>query len=298
MTNYRRSQPSITRQSDENSSEDYWLNEFEKKLAVQPADHSVFDQISSIMNSKSKYPNVEAAVNDMKERSGFSAFIKELNKTSDTEEENTKTAAPIEPRWYMEYGIQDGKEDLETHGFGSDILSSILARNDFGSNDSVPPDYDAWMEYAKGYIQGSEMKPESQSHELDRIKHYLHKHIKKATDQNRAADKKDLTPLVIKKCPNVKSTLENYIRDTKGNLPISAIIDKIKSIHRSDVSEAKDWDDDKLLRLVSQMNLEAKKNNPGSYENYSNLGRRDMTGDSEIDPSNRDAFYALNPAKM
>lgn len=210
MTKYRRQQPTITRQSDENSSEDYWLNEFEKKLAVQPANHSLFDQISNIMNSKSKYPSVEAAVEDMKERSGFAAFVKELSKTSDTEEATTKTAE----------------------------------------------------------------------------------------DHNQAIDKKiDLTPIVIKKCPTVKSTLENYIRDTRGNLPIPAIIDKIKSIHRSDVSDAKDWDDDKLMKLVSRLNLEAKKNNPGSYENYSNLGRRDMSGDSEMDPSNRDAFHALNPAK-
>lgn len=292
MTKYRRQQPTITRQSDENSSEDYWLNEFEKKLAVQPANHSVFDQISNIMNSKSKYPSVEAAVDDMKERSGFSAFIKELNKTSDMAEETSTKTAAHQPRWSFESGIEDGKEDLENHGFGSDILSSLLARRD------MPLDHDAWMEYAKGYIQGSEMAPKHHTHELDRVKHYLQKHVKKAQDQNQAIDKKiDLTPLVIKKCPTVKSTLENYIRDTRGNLPIPAIIDKIKSIHRSDVSDAKDWDDDKLMKLVSRLNLEAKKNNPGSYENYSNLGRRDMSGDSEMDPSNRDAFHALNPAK-
>lgn len=210
MSNYRRTQPSITRQSDENSSEDYWLKAFEQKLAVQPANQSVFEQITSIMNGKSKYPSVEVAVADMQERSGFSAFVKALNKTSDNEETTTKTAA----------------------------------------------------------------------------------------DQNDGCDKKDFTPIVIKKVPSIKSTLENYIRDTKGNLPIPAIIDKIRSIHRSDVSEAKDWDDDKLLKMVSHLNLEAKRSNPGIYENYSNLGRQDNTGDSEIDPSNRDAFHSLNPVKL
>lgn len=211
MTNYRRTQPSITRQSEENSSEDYWLKEFEQKLAVQPANHSVFEQITSIMNGKSKYPSVEVAVADMQERSGFSAFVKELNKTSDTEEATTKTAA----------------------------------------------------------------------------------------DQNQVIEKKvDFTPIVIKKVPSIKSTLENYIRDSKGNLPIPAIIDKVRSIHRSDISDAKDWDDDKLLRMVSHLNLEAKRSNPGTYENYSNLGRQDNTGDSEIDPSNRDAFHSLNPVKL
>lgn len=292
MSNYRRTQPSITRQSDENSSEDYWLKEFEQKLAVQPANQSVFEQITSIMNGKSKYPDVATAVSDMQERSGFSAFIKELNKTSDIEDATTKTAIH-QPRWNMERGIEDGKEDLENHGFGSDILSSLMARLD------MPIDHDAWMEYAQGYIQGSEMDPKHHAHELDRVKHHLKRHVKKATDQNNDCDnKKDFTPIVIKKYPSIKSTLENYIRDTRGNLPIPAIIDKLRSIHRSDISEAKDWDDDKLLRLVSRLNLEAKKSNPGSYENYSNLGRQDNTGDSEIDPSNRDAFHSLNPVKL
>ena len=50
--------------------------------------------------------------------------------------------------------------------------------------------------------------------------------------------------------------------------------------------------------LVSKLNLSAKSTNPGSYENYSNLGSRDTGSDSEIDPSNTDAFYALNPVKQ
>jgi hypothetical protein len=214
MSKYLRTQPSITSHTNEN--EDYWLKEFEKKLAVQPANQSVYEQITSIMNSKSKYPSVEAAVEDMKERSGFSAFVKDhFNKVSDTEDQSsTKTASD-------------------------------------------------------------------------------HNH-----DCDHNCSKKDTTPIVIKKCPAIKSTLENYIRDTRGNLPIPAIIDKIKSIHRSDVSDAKDWDDDRLLKMVSQLNLHAKSTNPGTYENYSNLGRQDAVRDDDIDPANRDAFYSLNPVKM
>lgn len=105
-----------------------------------------------------------------------------------------------------------------------------------------------------------------------------------------------MTPIVIRKCPDVQKTLDNYIRDTKGNLPVPAIIEKIRSIHQNDVSDAKDWDDDKLIRLVSKLNLGAKKNNPNSYDNYSNLGRRDV--DSDVDPSNNDAFHALTPVKQ
>jgi len=211
MSKYLRTQPIVTRQANDNQ-EDYWLKEFEKKLAVQPVNQSVFEQINNIMNGKSRYPTVEAAIADMQERSGFTRFVQELDKTSDVEmNETTKMAADVQ---------QD--DDKET----------------------------------------------------------------------------DSMPVVIKKCPSIKSTLENYVRDTRGNLPVPAIIDKIKSIHRSDVSDAQDWDEPRLLKEVSRLNLEAKKNNPGAYQNYSNLGRRDMIGESEIDPSNRDAFHSLNPVKL
>ncbi len=215
MSKYVRYQPVVSRHADSEIDENHWLKQFRNKLekgAVQPRkmDHSLFDQINSIMNgSKAKYPSVEAAVEDMKERSGLTAYLDKVKQSADSSVK-TKTAA----------------------------------------------------------------------------------------DNNGVIEKKvDMTPRVIKKFPSVKSTLENYIRDTKGNLPVPAIIEKVRSIHQSDVSDAADWDDDNLIRLVSKMNLEAKSNNPASYESYNNLGSRDVTNDSEIDPSNMDAFHALNPAK-
>jgi hypothetical protein len=217
MSKYSRHQSVVSRQADSNIDEDHWLNQFQKTLqkgAVQPksVDSSLFDQINSIMNRKSKYPSVEAAVDDMKERSGLTAY---LNKTSTT-----------------------------------DKISPVLNK-------------------------------------------------KTASDNNQAIDKKiDIVPIVIKKKPVIQKTLENYIKDTRGNLPIPAIIDKLRSIHQNDVSDAKDWEDDKLIRLVSKLNLDAKSNNPTLYENYGNLGVRDQAVDSDIDPSNLDAFHALTPAKI
>lgn len=211
----RRQSPVISRQADEPIEEDHWLKQFQKSLqkgAVQPrTQNNLFDQINSIMNGKSKYPTVDAAVEDMKERSGLTAYLNKI-KTSEDETPAKKVVA---------------------------------------------------------------------------------------SDNQPAIDKKvDMTPIVIKKCPDVQKTLDNYIRDTKGNLPVPAIIEKIRSIHQADVSDAKDWDDDKLVRLVSKLNLGAKKNNPNSYENYSNLGRRDVDSDADVDPSNNDAFHALTPVKQ
>lgn len=215
MSKYVRYQAVVSRNSDENISEDHWLKQFEKNLqkgAVQPRNQqSIFDQINSVMNRStvSKYPSVEAAVEDMKARSGLTAYLDKVKKAQEV---------------------------------------------------SLP------------------------------------ENVKTAGDNNDAIDKK--IPIVIKKHPPILKTLQNCIRDTRGNLPIPAIIERVRSIHQGDVSEAKDWDDDKLIYLVSSLNLDAKKNNPNSYEDYNNLGSRDSVADQEIDPSNTDAFFALNPAKI
>jgi hypothetical protein len=220
MSKYSRHQSVVTRQSDENISEDHWLKNFQKTLqkgAVQPRNESsLFDQINSIMNGKSKYTSVDHAVKDMQERSGLTAYLDKINKTS-----------------------------------GEERDTSVKA------------------------------KTASDSHNV------IDKEVKGKT-----------IPIVFEKCPQSKKTLENYIRDTKGNLPVPAIIEKLRSIHQNDVSDAKDWDDDNLIREVSRQNLMAKRDNPASYENYANLGSRDSDADSEIDPSNTDAFHALTPVKQ
>lgn len=214
---YNRHSSVVSRQSDQTVDEDNWLHRFEKSLlkdAVQPKSQTnLFDQINSIMNGKSKFPSVDAAVQDMKERSGLTAYLDKINKSSEDETSGAKKVA--------------------------------------------------------------------------------------SADEQEAIDKKiKMTPIVLKKQPRIKKTIENYIRDTKGNLPVPAIIDKIRSIHSKDVPDAKDWDDDKLIIMVSGLNLSAKKDNPGSFQDYGNLGSRDPGSDTEVDPSNTDAFFALTPVKQ
>lgn len=213
---YSRHQSIISRQSDENISEDHWLKNFQNSLqkgAVQPrnVDSSLFDQINSIMNgkTKSKYTSVEAAVEDMKARSGLTAYLDKVSKVDNTS--NTKVASDEQP----------------------------------------------------------------------------------------VANKKtNSTPIVFQKFPQIKKTLENYIKDTRGNLPVPAIIEKLRSIHNKDVSDAKDWDDNNLIKEVSRQNLMAKADNPSNFQNYDHLGSRDHDNDSEIDPSNTDAFHSLEPVKF
>jgi uncharacterized membrane-anchored protein YjiN (DUF445 family) len=216
MSKYTRTQPAISRTSDDGLSEDHWLRQLEKNLqkdAVQPVvQQSIYDQMYSIMNQKSKHPTVEAAVEDMKSRSGLTSYLDKVKKQAEQSESN-----------------------------------------DVGST-------------------------------------------KVASDQNQVIDKR--IPIVIKKCPAIQRTFENCIRDSRGNLPIPTIIEKVKSIHHGDVSEAKDWDEDKLMLLVSDLNLKEKSKNYSGENNESNLGGYDTDNNADIDPSNTDAFSGLNPAKI
>jgi hypothetical protein len=77
-----RHQPVISKNSDDSSDE--WMNELQNNLekgAVQSRekDKSLYDQINNIINNKSKYPSVQAAVEDMKERSGLTTYLKNKN---------------------------------------------------------------------------------------------------------------------------------------------------------------------------------------------------------------------------
>jgi len=120
---------------------------------------------------------------------------------------------------------------------------------------------------------------------------------KKVASEGKPVEK-DMTPSVIKKFPSIKKTFENYIRESKGNLPIPAIISHIRSIHQRDVSDSKDWDEDNLIRFVSSLNLRAKKENAENFHNNDTLGTRDRGNASDIDISNTDAFSGLNPVKF
>jgi hypothetical protein len=126
---------------------------------------------------------------------------------------------------------------------------------------------------------------------------------KVAQDVNDTFDKKVpgnidkvIIPSAIKKCPSIKTTIENYIRSTNGNLALPAILEHIKSIHKEDVQDA-DWEDSNLLKFISQVNVSERQKHP-TNKDYSSLGLADDSNNTDIDPSNSDAFNILQPAKI
>jgi hypothetical protein len=218
MSKQPRHQSVINRQSDVINSDNYWLKEFEEKLqktSVQPRGQSTYDQISSIMNTKSKYTSVENAVENMMDRSGLKLYLDNVKNSKEDESIKSKKIA-------QQVRITDQKKDT-----------------------SISKD-----------------------------------------------------PQVITEKPSIARTLDNLVKESKGNLPIPAIIAKLHALHSQDISDEAAWDDERLLRLVSQLNLQAKKDNPSNYENYDQLGRGDHSNDADIDASNSDAFRALQPATI
>jgi len=77
----------IYKNAEQNDSTNHWTDDLYtqlEKMAVQSktVDNYLFDQISSIVGSKSKYSSVEDAVIEMKERSGLTAYLKTSDKQS------------------------------------------------------------------------------------------------------------------------------------------------------------------------------------------------------------------------
>lgn len=185
------------RNSDSKSElEDAFLNNL-KKISVQPARESIYNQISQIIGTKSKYPTVEAAVEDMKERSGLNAYLKKIQ--SEEELKNKKTA-----------------------------------------NQEV---------------------------------------------------------VLFKTHPNVKSTIDNYCEDSRGNLAIPAIVEKIKEIHGKEISDHSLFDNHDLLSYINNKNIQVKKTYPSDNKNYNNLGKINTRDEQESHDGNEDVFQSFFTTK-
>jgi hypothetical protein len=96
--------------------------------------------------------------------------------------------------------------------------------------------------------------------------------------------------------PQIKDTFDNYIEDTNGNLSIPSIVERIRAIHRGDVSDDSMWEDDNLLHYVNDKNIEVKKKYPNSDADSTHLGRLTHFDGGDVDPSETDPLFSLNPA--
>jgi hypothetical protein len=315
-----RYQSVVSRQSDEPYSQDHWLKQFEanlQKTSVQPRGNSVYDEVSAIMNTKSKYPSVQAAVDDMMHRSGLITYLKV---SEGNEQDKVKTAGMSETnpseeikkfvvaRDWHKVGYAMAKLDKAEGNPASSSLDAILSFKYFYDPilKAVRVPTDDWSDFTLGYCAGHNSSPEQTEMQMEHINRMMSvsgKDKKQTGSSDTLLEKSaqgetTKTPKIIQSNPGILKTLENIIRDSKGNLPIPAIISRLHSLHAKDVSNEKDWDDDALIHLVSRCNLQAKKDNPGTFESYDNLGMGEHATEADVDASNTDAFNILMPAKI
>ena len=108
-------------------------------------------------------------------------------------------------------------------------------------------------------------------------------------------EKKSNQPKILELVPQLAQTAENYIESTNGNLPIPAIVDKLRSIHRDDVTDDSAWDDEDFLRFLNNLNIKTKQKHPDQELSFRDLGKLPIFTDDDADPSNADALHALMP---
>ena len=120
--------------------------------------------------------------------------------------------------------------------------------------------------------------------------------VKQAAEAIKA--NKEAKPKAFEMNRQIQYTCDNYIEDSKGNLPIPAILDKVRSIHKHDVSDDKVWDDESLLKYMNEKNIEAKKKYPNMDDHSTSLGKTERQSEGDVDPANTNAFLGLMPTKV
>jgi hypothetical protein len=125
---------------------------------------------------------------------------------------------------------------------------------------------------------------------------YLEKVKKAAASYAAKVAQNNAEPIIFTSVPSVKVTLDNFIRETRGNATVPAILEKIKEIHRTDVTDPKKWEDDNLVRYISDLNYKEKQKYPKNDAEYAELGRSPRGQDNDIDSENTDAWHSLMPA--
>ena len=143
-----------------------WLNDFENNLeknldksAVQTAknDKSLYEQISSILGSKSKFSTVDEAVNDMKKRTGLTDFLK---KKANEERENILVSMP-EVKTFIDNFIKD-RPGVAIEAVVHELLKMNPIRNNLPDRNDVP-------DYVRKYINKKiiEVKKEKPSRDMN-----------------------------------------------------------------------------------------------------------------------------------
>jgi ribosomal protein L1 len=174
-----RSLPNISRVDAE--APDHWYNEFLKtldKTSVQ-SQRSIHDDIAAIMgNPKSKYSNVEEAVQDMKERTGLKAFLTAKQAVAAIQEPEIFKTAP-EMKVFIDNFVQD-HPGTSVESVINDLLKINSIRNKMPDRSDVEDD-------VRVYINGKIAEVSSQSSDANNVEMHIGK-VDQSSEQQSTDD--------------------------------------------------------------------------------------------------------------
>jgi hypothetical protein len=165
----------ISRTSDSRKKEDEWLSEVERNLTKQAVqskrvDQSMFEQINSIINGKSRYRNVQDAVEDMQRRSGFLDYInkKVAQMSEGDQKKETPTIFTQHPEIEMTFKnyIQDTNGTLGTPAIINHVKN--IHRHDV-SDDALWQENNLIAYVHQLNESAAKENPQEKSHELGRV---------------------------------------------------------------------------------------------------------------------------------
>lgn len=283
MSKYTRYQPVI---SSNNQNDDYWLKKFEEslKVAVQPKanDQSIFDQINSIVNgTKPRYSSVAAAVEEMKNRSGLTAY---LDKIKTSNEANNSKIAELNKQIQASFENKEWEKIGYICGDFDKLNNKISNAADVILNLNVEIPLDKWALFTSGYVKAANLSHQEKVAAIKFTQNIVSKLKKKAS-----------TPSVIKEVPEIAQTINNIVIDSKGFLPVPAILDRVKSLYNNQISNSALWEEDGLKVYIHNLNSQEEAKYSNKEVNH-NLGKTDRNN-NDIDAANTDAFFGLNPVK-
>lgn len=199
-----------------------------------------------------------------------------------------------QPSWMSDYAKRLTKESVQPYRKDNSVYDQIYSI--INGNKPKYPSVDAAvkdMQERSGLLAYQDKLKVSSNQE--NIKAIAAQICRKAAEHDKKDEKPEIK--VFKLHPSIKNTIDNWVEEVHGNLPVPAVITRAKEIHRGDIADDAAWDEDVLMAYVNDKCQEVKKRYPSENAN-TNLGHLPHLTEEDIDPSNRDALHCLNPVAI
>lgn len=291
-----------------------WLKDFAKEMAgktavevIREQQSSFIDQISGIVNNKSKFSTVEDAVADYQERTGLAAYLNKIQAGTDNLDK-------VAMNHVYKKGLEHGLEDIQKNEWG-DPVSSF---NSYLEHHKAKGTYDESMNDKDSYVAGyqeavnefgglekylAKAKSESKDHAMvEALAEFVNEQLYVLADaEDPSGSDQDGTipivmPEILKKFPEIKFFIDNLIKTRHGHIHVPAIQADIYDIYKQQGVTNDEVDDPNLMKYISD--IIAQEQSKDYQPEYTRMGDGvGMDKSDTQDTANTDAFNFANPAK-